>query len=93
MGSLTSKPVILGVVIVIVIAVAVVASYLLMFKNPGQSKATTTTSKVVTTTSLMVSATIRAGGSTWIQPQMEVWIRNFTSPLPLVKSPPLLVLW
>gem|GEM_PF-4620695 len=33
MGSLTSKPVILGVVIVIVIAVAVVASYLLMFKN------------------------------------------------------------
>jgi len=39
-----------------------------MFKNPGQSKATITTSKVATTTSLMVSATIRAGGSTWIQP-------------------------
>ena len=84
MGSLTSKPVILGVVIVIVIAVAVVASYLLMFKNSGQSKATTTTSKVITTTSLMVSATIRAGGSTWIQPQMEVWIRNFTSIYPSI---------
>ncbi|MFP3282059.1 MAG: phosphate ABC transporter substrate-binding protein PstS, partial [Caldivirga sp.] len=66
------------------IAVAVVASYLLMFKNPGQSKATTTTSKVITTTSLMVSATIRAGGSTWIQPQMEVWIRNFTSIYPSI---------
>jgi len=84
MGSLTSKPVILGVVIVIVITVAVVASYPLMFKNPGQSKATTTTSKVVTTTSLMVSATIRAGGSTWIYPQMEVWIRNFTSIYPSI---------
>ncbi|MGC8571077.1 MAG: phosphate ABC transporter substrate-binding protein PstS [Caldivirga sp.] len=37
--------------------------------------------KVVNTStvSLNIAATIKAGGSTWINPQMQVWVRNFTS--------------
>jgi phosphate transport system substrate-binding protein len=76
MSGLTSKPVMLGIIVVIVVAIAAIAAYSLL-KNPGHNK-------VTTTTGLMVSATIKAGGSTWINPQMQVWIHNFTSMYPSI---------
>jgi len=73
--------------IIVVIAIVLVSAYFVMHKSHTTSTTTSSSTSSSTTTSNLIdptklSVTIKAGGSTWINPQMQVWIRNFSSVYP-----------
>jgi ABC-type phosphate transport system, periplasmic component len=72
---MVSRLVVLGIVVAIAIVSA--ATYLLVYGGLGTHGAG---AGLINPAKL--SVTIKAGGSTWIQPQMEVWIRSFSSMYP-----------
>jgi len=81
-------------ILVVIIVIAVAAYFLATShqssnttkttKSPTTTTKSTSTSSATTTTStpVPISASIVAGGSTFVNPAMQVWVRDFTSMYP-----------
>ena len=70
---MASKYVILGIIAVLAVAAVITIAYLINLKGSSQN------TKIIPS---KITATIRAGGSTWINPQMQVWISKFNALYP-----------
>jgi len=81
-----------AIAIVVIVIVAVVGIYFAMSSQGGHSATTpsttstsstsSTTSTSTTTAPPQISASIVAGGSTFVNPAMQVWIKDFQSKYP-----------
>lgn len=73
-----AKIVYIGIIIALIIIMSIIYIEYNGFSNP----AATTTTKAVTSTTIV--ATIKAGGSTFVNPQMQKWIQDFSKVYPSI---------
>jgi len=73
-------------IIIIIISITIIGAGLYTFSNSSNTKTPTTSSMTTSSTQITFtqSVTIKAGGSTFINPQMQKWIVDFKDKYPSI---------